>query len=164
MVYRWSSEYDILTITIIIEIAPTYETIASTDSIEGQPVQSIHSPSSTYVNKNWSQYFVGFDLPSKKRWNPQNPEFASQCLKVHLSIYHALLACKPTKQKEQAKPHGYRKPLPMLRTLKLSCFSTMLPLGFFSSLYKALTFMSVYFTAVCYKRHLFRPAHVFVSN
>jgi len=80
MVYRWSSEYDILTITIIIEIAPTYETIASTDSIEGQPVQSIHSPSSTYVNKNWSQYFVGFDLPSKK-------DETHKIQNLHLSVW-----------------------------------------------------------------------------
>lgn len=63
---EWGSEYNLFTITITAEIAPNYETTTSTDPTEGQPVQSIHSPSSAYVNRNWSQYFVGFDLPSKK--------------------------------------------------------------------------------------------------
>lgn len=83
---------------------------------------------------------------------------------INRSTYHTLLASKLTKQKEHAKPHGCRKPFPMLRTLKMSCFSTMYSWIFLLTVAQALTFMSVYFTAVCYKRHLFRPAHVFVSN
>lgn len=70
--------------------------------------------------------------------------------------------------KGQAKQH--KRPHPMLTgfvfTRIVSTFQlfSWIFLIIIQLLCERLTFVSVYFAAVCYKRHFFWPAHVFVSN